>query len=151
MATAVMYVRGKGNESLEGYLEPFYGATYPTQTWTAVMERILDGEPVEEFPPPAYVDGDAPEEGHTYVPPPPPPTPHPEPTKKPTTSAPPTTERAADADRGAADHRPAPPTTEGTADDPAALDTAGARRRPTPARAVDAGDAAGRRRGVRLS
>ena len=68
MATAVMYVRGNGNESLEGFLEPFYGATYPTQTWTAVMQRILDGEPVEEFPPPAYVDGDAPEDGHTYVP-----------------------------------------------------------------------------------
>lgn len=74
MATAVMYVRGKGNESLEGYLEPFYGATYPTQTWTAIMSRLMDGLEVESFPEPVYVDGEAPDEGHApYTPPPPPP------------------------------------------------------------------------------
>ncbi|WP_082599578.1 transglycosylase domain-containing protein [Nocardioides sp. Root151] len=74
MATAVMYVRGKGNESLEGYLEPFYGANYPTQTWTAIMSRLMDGKDVEYFPEPVFVDGDAPDDGHApYVPPPPPP------------------------------------------------------------------------------
>ena len=81
MSTAVMYVRGSGNESLEGFLEPFYGATYPTQTWTAVMSRLMEGEPVEEFPPPAYVDGDAPEEGHAPYTPPPKPTKKPKPTE----------------------------------------------------------------------
>ncbi|HEU0042313.1 MAG TPA: hypothetical protein VFQ15_08185, partial [Jiangellaceae bacterium] len=81
MSTAVMYVKGSGNESLEGFLEPFYGATYPTQTWTAVMSRLMEGEPVEEFPPPAYVDGEAPEEGHAPYTPPPKPTKKPKPTE----------------------------------------------------------------------
>jgi membrane peptidoglycan carboxypeptidase len=90
MATAVMYVRGSGNESLEGFLEPFYGATYPTQTWTAVMRRLMEGEPVESFPEPAYVDGDAPEEGHAPYTPPPKPTKKPKPTKTETPSPTPT-------------------------------------------------------------
>jgi membrane peptidoglycan carboxypeptidase len=81
MSTAVMYVRGKGNESLEGFLDPFYGGTYPAQTWTAVMERLLEGTDVEEFPPPAFVDGKAPAEGHAPYTPPPKPKPKPEPTK----------------------------------------------------------------------
>ncbi|WP_240937985.1 transglycosylase domain-containing protein [Nocardioides sp. JQ2195] len=84
MSTAVMYVRGRGNESLEGYLEPFYGATYPTQTWTAIMSRLMDGLEVEDFPEPVFVDGEAPDEGHApYTPPPPPPK-----TKKPETKKP---------------------------------------------------------------
>jgi membrane peptidoglycan carboxypeptidase len=96
MSTAVMYVRGKGQETLEDYLVPFYGGQYPTMTWTAVMSRILEGEPIEDFPPPANVDGDAPEDGHAPY------TPKPKPTKTkttapPTTKGPPTT---------------APPTTE---------------------------------------
>ena len=33
------------------------------------MERALEGQPVEDFPEPAYVDGDAPEDGHApFVP-----------------------------------------------------------------------------------
>ena len=39
VATAVMYVRGNGRKALEGYLPPFYGATYPARTWTAMMKR----------------------------------------------------------------------------------------------------------------
>ena len=35
VATAVMYVRGKGNEPLNGYLPAFYGGAYPAATWTA--------------------------------------------------------------------------------------------------------------------
>jgi hypothetical protein len=85
----VMYVRGSGNESLEGYLVPFFGANYPTQTWVAVMSRLLEGEPIEDFPPPANLDGDAPEEGHAPF------TPKPKPSKTPsptlTTTAPPST------------------------------------------------------------
>jgi membrane peptidoglycan carboxypeptidase len=75
MATAVVYVRKDGRKSLEGYLNPFYGASYPARTWTAIMKRDMDGVPVEEFPPPANVDGKAPDSGHDpYTPPPPKPT-----------------------------------------------------------------------------
>jgi membrane peptidoglycan carboxypeptidase len=67
-----MYVRGDGRKSLEGYLTPFYGATYPARTWTAIMKSVMDGMEVEDFPPPANVDGDAPTTGHApYTPPPP--------------------------------------------------------------------------------
>lgn len=83
LSTAVMYVRGKGNEKLDGWLPSYFGADYPADTWTAVMERAMEGLPVEEFPPPAYVDGTAPEEGHAPYTPPPSPTRQPSPTRKP--------------------------------------------------------------------
>ena len=71
LSTSVMYVRGKGNEQLQGWLPEYFGGSYPAETWTAVMQRAMDGLPVEDFPPPAYVDGDAPDEGHEpYTPPP---------------------------------------------------------------------------------
>jgi membrane peptidoglycan carboxypeptidase len=82
LATAVMYVRGKGNEQLQGWLPEYFGGSYPARTWTAVMEKALEGEEIEEFPPPAWVDGDAPESGHEPAPPPKPkPTPKPKPKK----------------------------------------------------------------------
>ena len=37
VATAVMYVRGKGNEALNGFLPSYFGANFPTYTWRAVM------------------------------------------------------------------------------------------------------------------
>ncbi len=68
VATAVMYVRGQGNEGLDGgYLPSYYGGTYPAQTWAAIMRGILEGMPVESFPEPAWVDGEAPNEGHEPV------------------------------------------------------------------------------------
>jgi membrane peptidoglycan carboxypeptidase len=72
LATSVMYVRGKGNGPLDGYLPEFYGGTYPAQTWTSIMEADMDGVDEEDFPEPAYVDGEAPETDHvpTYAPPP---------------------------------------------------------------------------------
>lgn len=74
-STAVMYVRGDGDDGLDGFLEPFYGGEYPAKTWRAVMDAVMDGEEPIEFPPPAYVDGEAPEEGHApFTPPPPKPT-----------------------------------------------------------------------------
>ncbi|TNM38691.1 penicillin-binding protein [Nocardioides albidus] len=73
LATAVMYVRGKGNEQLKDWLPSYFGGAYPAETWTAVMTRALEGEEVEELPPAAYVKGEAPTDGHEYVPPPPPP------------------------------------------------------------------------------
>ena len=86
-ATAVMYVRGKGNEELEGWLPSYFGGAYPAETWTAIMTSIMEGLDVEEFPEPAYVDGDAPDEGHEPYVPPPTSNPQPQPTRKPTKSA----------------------------------------------------------------
>ncbi len=88
LATSVIYLRGKGIGKLDGWLPEYFGGSYPARTWTDVMRRALEGEPVEEFPPPAFVDPEAPEEGHApYTPPPPPPT-----TKKPSPTPEPTTE-----------------------------------------------------------
>ena len=79
VSTAVMYVRGRGNEALNGYLPTFYGGDYPASTWTAVMTALMEGVEVEDFPPPAFVDGEAPAQGHApYTPPPP----EPKPTEK---------------------------------------------------------------------
>ena len=51
VATAVMYVRGKGNEALNGYLPSYFGANYPTYTWRALMDAVLEGTDIEDFPP----------------------------------------------------------------------------------------------------
>ena len=74
VSTAVMYVRGKGNEALNGYLPSFYGGDYPASTWTAVMGILMEGLDEEDFPEPVFVDGEAPEEGHAPYTPPPSPT-----------------------------------------------------------------------------
>ena len=84
VSTAVMYVRGKGNQALNGYLPSFYGGDYPAATWTSIMSSLMEGVPVESFPPPAFVDGEAPASGHApYTPPPPPPEPTEEKPEKP--------------------------------------------------------------------
>jgi membrane peptidoglycan carboxypeptidase len=70
LSTAVMYVRGDGDDQLDGWLPSYFGADYPADTWTAIMKRDMAGLPVEDFPPPANLDGNAPEEGHDpYTPP----------------------------------------------------------------------------------
>jgi membrane peptidoglycan carboxypeptidase len=83
LATAVMYVRGDGDDKLDGWMPSYFGADYPTDTWLAVMERDLAGQEVVDFPPPAWVDGDAPSTGHAPVPTRAPAPPKPKPTKKP--------------------------------------------------------------------
>jgi membrane peptidoglycan carboxypeptidase len=100
-----MVVRDKGQGALDeivddgGYWvgDSFAGGYYPAMAWTAIMQRAMEGLPVEEFPEPAFLDGEAPEEGHEYTPPPPPPSttqssptqsPTKTPTKSPTTSEP---------------------------------------------------------------
>ncbi|MGH3444332.1 MAG: transglycosylase domain-containing protein, partial [Nocardioidaceae bacterium] len=66
LATAVMYVRGDGTQNLgctnpngrqcnPGYLVPYFGADYPTRTWTETMKLSLAHAPVKQFPPPANV------------------------------------------------------------------------------------------------
>jgi membrane peptidoglycan carboxypeptidase len=95
LATAVMYVRGDGDNALNDWLPPYngaagyFGAGYPTATWSAVMKADLEGLPVEKFPPPANVSGNPPETGHApYTPPPPPPTTRHTKSSAPTSSAP---------------------------------------------------------------
>ena len=64
LSTAVMYVRGTGNGRLDGWLDSYYGASYPAETWAAIMGELTDDMDLEEFPEPAWMDGEAPEDGH---------------------------------------------------------------------------------------
>ena len=72
--TAVMYVRGDGNDQLDGWLPDYngaagyFGANYPARTWAAIMQAEMDGLPIEKFPPPVFVDGNAPTAGHAPAP-----------------------------------------------------------------------------------
>lgn len=51
LATAVMYNRGQnGNGELEGYLNPFYGGTYPALTFKAYMDQAVDPDDCGTFP-----------------------------------------------------------------------------------------------------
>src|SRR3954452_5679277 len=85
LATAVMYVRGDGDNALNDWLPSYFGAEYPTRTWAAVMSRDMDGVDQEAFPPASNVEGQAPEPGHAPYTPPPSPTAtySPKPTKAP--------------------------------------------------------------------
>jgi membrane peptidoglycan carboxypeptidase len=103
LSTSVMYVRGKGNEQLDGWLPSYFGGDYPADTWTDIMKRDMEGVDVEEFPPPAYVDGEAPESGHQ-------PTLPPSPTKKPTPTETPTTEQPTKTPTVVPTPTPTPPT-----------------------------------------
>jgi membrane peptidoglycan carboxypeptidase len=112
MATSVMYVRGKGTGKLDGWLpasddgrEGYFGGNYPAKTWTEVMTLAMEGVEEEDFPEPAYVDGEAPSEGHS-------PTVAPSPTKKPTPKPSPTdTEEPTESPTDTAPPPTAPPTT----------------------------------------
>jgi membrane peptidoglycan carboxypeptidase len=91
LSTAVMYVRGDGNDSLNGYLNPFYGGEYPAATWTSMMSEAMEGMPVRDFPVPAELeeeqDSSVESPEPTYSPDPvytPPPEPEPEPQPTPT-------------------------------------------------------------------
>jgi membrane peptidoglycan carboxypeptidase len=66
LATAVMYVRGNGNEPLDGYMSSYFGADYPSRTWAAVMSRALEGQEVLPFPEPALLEQTV--EGHEPTP-----------------------------------------------------------------------------------
>ena len=72
LSTAVMYVRGNGNQPLDGFLSSFFGADYPARTWAAVMGKALEGEEEIPFPPPANIEQTA--DGHEPYTPPPSPT-----------------------------------------------------------------------------
>ncbi|WP_340537691.1 transglycosylase domain-containing protein [Nocardioides sp. GXZ039] len=79
LSTAVMYVRGEGNGQLDGWLpasaedgaQGYFGGNYPAKTWKAIMTRDMAGVEIEQFPEPAFVDGEPPRDGHApYTPPP---------------------------------------------------------------------------------
>ncbi|WP_300640215.1 transglycosylase domain-containing protein [Nocardioides sp.] len=93
VATAVMYVRGDGDDQLDTWLPSYFGSGFPAQTWLALMTRMMEGVEVEDFPDPVFVDGDAPE-GYEPTTAPPSPTRRPTPTRspEPTESAEPTEE-----------------------------------------------------------
>jgi membrane peptidoglycan carboxypeptidase len=67
LATAVSYTRGDGNDPLDGYLDTYFGADYPTRTWTAYTSAALQGRKVVQFPTPGQLGGSQPTP--TYVPP----------------------------------------------------------------------------------
>ncbi len=96
LSTSVMYVRGKGNEQLQDWLPSYFGGAFPAETWTAIMKIAMEGLPVEDFPEPVYVDGEAPTDGHEPEPTAPATTRQPSPTKEPSSEEPtseePTTE-----------------------------------------------------------
>ena len=110
---SVMYVRGKGNEQLDGWLPSYFGGAYPADTWTAVMNRDMDGVEEERLPRAGLRRRRGPDDGHTPTPPPPP-------TNKPKPSETPSDHRGADQDADAGPpptprpRRPtqAPPTTD---------------------------------------
>ena len=117
VSTAVMYVRGKGNQALNGYLPSFYGGDYPAATWTSIMSALMEDVPVEDFPEPAFVDGEAPAEGHApYTPPPP----EPEPTQeqKPTQEQQPDKPKKQDKANKPGDSGPAEPAPDETPPEP---------------------------------
>jgi membrane peptidoglycan carboxypeptidase len=63
ISTAVMYVAGNdGNGDLDKYARPgdstFFGGTYPALTWADYMKTATKGQPVKQFPGPAYVNRD---------------------------------------------------------------------------------------------
>ena len=64
LATAVTFSRGKGNENLEGFLNPFYGGYYPAQAFKRFMDAALQGKDCGSFPPAANIRGT---KGTTYV------------------------------------------------------------------------------------
>ena len=54
-ATAVMFNRGVGNEDLEGYLNPFFGGTYPAMTFRSFMAATIDRTNCGVFPKPGNI------------------------------------------------------------------------------------------------
>ncbi|GAA1906127.1 hypothetical protein GCM10009737_03650 [Nocardioides lentus] len=140
LSTAVMYVRGQGNEQLDGWLPEFFGGSYPARTWTDVMGRALEGTDVLEFPEPVFLDGEAPDGSvpaptappETEAPAPPPsqepqpePQPQPQPSDEPSVSEQPDPEPPPTPDEPTEDPTTPPVVPEPTPDDPGTTPPAG--------------------------
>jgi membrane peptidoglycan carboxypeptidase len=96
ISTAVMYVAGdEGTDDLDPYRNPsdrtFFGSRYPALTWADYMKVATEGQPVEDFGGPAYVNRDKYAEP-TLRPQPTQPTRTKAPTEEPTRDATPTEE-----------------------------------------------------------
>jgi membrane peptidoglycan carboxypeptidase len=136
LATAVMYVRGDGNDPLDGYMDTFYGGQYPARTWQSYMNGALEGTECKPMPEAAYLEetSDTDYTEPTYTEPTeeepteepetiePPPTKEPtqepptkEPTQEPPTQEPPTQEPPTD-------EPTTPPTEEPTEEPPPTLE-----------------------------
>ncbi|MBA8793747.1 membrane peptidoglycan carboxypeptidase [Friedmanniella endophytica] len=92
ISTAVMYVAGNsGSASLDPYRQPgdttFYGATYPARTWLDYMQVATQGQSIEKFPDPAWVNTDGPPPATSAPPTSATPTPSKTPSSTPTPSA----------------------------------------------------------------
>jgi membrane peptidoglycan carboxypeptidase len=70
IAASVVYFKGDGTESLDGAggLATFFGADFPTQTWTTFMKGALAHKPVLDFDIGPGVPGSAPTAAPTAVP-----------------------------------------------------------------------------------
>ena len=132
ISTAVMYVAGDaGTDDLDPYARPgdstFFGGTYPALTWADYMEVATEGQPVEEFEQPAYVNRDGDPEPTEQSEP----TYEPTPTVESTRTAEPTPTRTATkrptTEPTETESSSAPPTTE-----PSSKEPPGATRRPSP-------------------
>jgi membrane peptidoglycan carboxypeptidase len=62
LATAVGIYRDDATESLRGTggLKTVTGGSFPARIWTAYMKGALKGEPILDFPEPAYIGGQDP-------------------------------------------------------------------------------------------
>jgi membrane peptidoglycan carboxypeptidase len=131
VSTAVMYVAGDaGTDDLDPYARPgdstFFGGTYPALTWADYMAVAMEGQPVEEFPEPAYVNRDRDPEPKVQSAPTTEPTQTDEPTHTPTATKTPTTEPTDD------ESSTAPPTTEPPTTAPPTTQPPSATKRPKP-------------------
>jgi hypothetical protein len=62
LATAVGIYRDDATQSLRGTggLKTVTGGSFPARIWTSYMKGALKGEPILDFPPPAYIGGEDP-------------------------------------------------------------------------------------------
>lgn len=94
VATAVMYLRtdpksGGSYLPLNGYMPSYFGADYPTRTWTAVMKGVLQGTSTQQFSGAGNVPATNNSNGHqVYTPPTRTATPTPTPTQETPTPTP---------------------------------------------------------------
>jgi membrane peptidoglycan carboxypeptidase len=117
ISTAVMYVAGDaGTDDLDPYARPgdstFFGGTYPALTWADYMAVATEGQPVEEFPEPAYSNRDRDPEPTVQSAPTTEPTRTAEPTKTDEPAATPTVTKTKTTEPTDEESSTAPPTTK---------------------------------------
>jgi len=75
VSTAVIYLRTNPKSGaylpLDGAMPSYFGADYPTRTWTSVMRGVLEGMPVLSFPPKGNVAATQKDSRHGIYSPPP--------------------------------------------------------------------------------